>query len=1099
MKLKVHEHPKRIIKRVSKKFFLLFAISLFSAAGFSQTDRAWTPADNNVKASKNTQRLSFPKEFALMRLTPETLRQALQNAPVRNVGTKQSGVIISLPNTDGNLERYEVVEASNFTPEFQAQFPNIRAYAGKGIDDNKAIVRLSVDPGGIQAMIFRTDKRNEFIEQYSEDGSVYAVYNSSRNKGSLPFTCSTEDVKIANSASGNLETNRSNTQELLTFRLALSCNAEYTTYFGGVTQALAAMNASMTRVNGVFENDFAIHMNMIDNTAIIYTNAATDPYTSMGQWNGQLQTTLTNIIGEANYDVGHMFGASGGGGNAGCIGCVCDDGQKGSGITSPADGIPMGDNFDIDYVAHELGHQFGGNHTFSHGVEGSGVNVEPGSGSTIMGYAGITSYDIANHSDDYFVYASIKQVQDNMVGKTCPVRTTITNTPPTSDAGIDYIIPISTPFVLHGAGADTDGDAITYCWEQNDTATTQSGANSPASPTKTGGPNWRSYDPTASPDRYFPPLARVVNNQLTSVFGSITTEAVSSVGRVLNFALTVRDNDAGAGQTNTDLMKVTTVAAAGPFVVNTPNTNISVMAATNYDVTWNVAGTTANGVNAATVDILLSTDGGFTYPFELANNVPNDGLQAVVFPDVPGTTNRVMVKGHNHIFYDISNANFTITTAASTFVLTAVGGNDTQSSCQGTEVIYNFGYDTINGFDDPTTFTVSGQPAGTTVTFTPNPILTPGNVSFNVADTAGATPGHYTMTVTGTSGSEVKTLTLYYDLYATTFPAMALTAPADGAVTQPTTLTLAWDANANATGYEIEISMDPSFSGNVIVGTSDTNSYVLSGLEVATTYYWRVKPINAACSGEFSTPFSFETGLVACEDISSANVPVAISAIGTPTVNSTLVIPTEDGAVISGITVDVNITHTWVRDLTVTLISPSGTQVKLVDRPCTNVALNNIVATFDDAGIALICANNPAVGGTIIPVDALSVFEGQNTAGTWTLRVADQAAQDGGAINSWTLNICTTQALGVAQNELIDFALYPNPSDGNFNVKFRSNSSEEVKVNVHDMRGRQIFGQSYKNNGLFDQNIQLNNASSGIYMVTIENGSSKEVRKIVIE
>lgn len=1082
-----------------KKTFLLFAISLFTAAGFSQTDRAWAPADKSVKASKNTQRLSFPNEFMLMKLTPESLRQTLQSAPVRNVAAKQNGVVVSLPNIDGKLERYQVVEASNFTPEFQAQHPEIRAYAGKGIDDKTAVLRMSVDPSGIQAMVFRTDKRNEFIEQYSEDGSVYAIYNSARNKGSLPFTCSTEDVKIAHSLNANLETNRSNTQELLTFRLALSCNAEYTTYFGGVTQALAAMNATMTRVNGVFENDFAIHMDMIDNTAIIYTNAATDPYTSMGQWNGQLQNTLTTNIGEANYDVGHMFGASGGGGNAGCIGCVCVNGQKGSGITSPADGIPMGDNFDIDYVAHELGHQFGGNHTFSHGVEGSGVNVEPGSGSTIMGYAGITNYDIANHSDDYFVYASIKQVQDNMVGKTCPVRTPIANTPPTANAGVDYIIPISTPFVLHGVGSDTDGDAITYCWEQNDTATTQSGANSPASPTKTGGPNWRSYDPTISPDRYFPPLARVVNNQLTSVFGSITTEAVSSVGRVLNFALTVRDNDVGAGQTNSDFMKVTTVAAAGPFVVNTPNTNISVMAATNYDVTWNVAGTTANGVNAATVDIFLSTDGGLTYPFELANNVPNDGLQAVIFPDVPGTTNRVMVKGHNHIFYDISNANFTITTAASTFLLTAVGGADTQNSCQGTEVIYNFGYDTINGFDDATTFSVTGQPAGTTVTFTPNPILVPGMVSFNVSDTAGAAPGHYTMTVTGTSGSEVKTLTLYYDLYATTFPGMALAAPANGAVTQPTTLTLSWDANANATTYDVELATDAGFTTGVVSGTTDTNSYDISGLEVATTYYWRVLPKNPSCSGTFSAPFSFETGLVACGDIASTNVPLAISAAGTPTVNSTLVIPAAEGAVISEITVDLNITHTWVRDLTVTLISPAGTQVKLVDRPCTNVALNNIVATFDDSGIALICANNPAVGGTIIPVDALSLFDGQNTAGTWTLRVADQAAQDGGTINSWTLNICTTQPLGVAQNELTDFALYPNPNNGDFNVQFKSNNPEDVKINVHDMRGRQIFNQSYKNNGLFDQNIKLSNASSGIYMVTIENGNSKEVRKIVIE
>jgi subtilisin-like proprotein convertase family protein len=1081
-----------------KKTLSLMALAFCMASGYAQTDRAWTSVGNaKVTASKNTQRLSFPTEFKLMRLSPQSIAQVLQNAPQRNVSVHQSGVVISLPNIDGNLERFEMLEASNFTPEFQAQFPNIRAYAGKGIDDKNATVRLSIDPRGIEAMVFRTDKRNEFIESYSEDGSIYAIYNASRNKGSLPFTCSTQDISIAKTLETH-ETDRSNTSELLTFRLALSCNAEYTAYFGGVTQALAAMNATMTRVNGVFEMDFAIHMNMIDNTAIIYTNAATDPYTGMGSWNGQLQATLTSVIGEANYDVGHMFGATGGGGNAGCIGCVCVNNQKGSGITSPADGIPMGDNFDIDYVAHELGHQFGGNHTFSNNVEGSGVNVEPGSGTTIMGYAGITAQDIAAHSDAYFVYASVKQVQDNMVGKTCPIRTPLANTPPVVDAGADYIIPISTPYILTGSATDVDGDTLSYCWEQNDSATSQTGNASQASPTKTGGPNWRSYNPTASPSRYMPPLARVVNNQLTSVFGAITTEAISSVGRVCNFALTVRDRNLEVGQTNSDFMKVTTVAAAGPFVINTPNTAISVMAATNYDVTWNVAGTTANGVNAATVDILLSTDGGFTYPIELADNVPNDGTQSVNFPDIPGTTNRVMVKGHNHIFYDISNTNFTITTAASTFVLTAAGGSDTQSSCQGTEVLYNFGYDVLNGFDDPTNFTVTGQPAGTTVTFTPNPVVSPGSVIFNVADTAGATPGHYTMTVTGTSGSEIKTLTLYYDLYAATFPAMALTTPVNGAVTQPTTLNLEWDANANATLYDVEIATDAAFTTGLMTATVDTNSYEASGLAAATTYYWRVLPKNPSCSGEFSTAFSFETGLISCGDTSSTNVPVAISATGTPTVTSTLVIPSDDGVVIDNIIVDVDITHTWVRDLTVTLISPTGTEVKLVDRPCTNVALNNIQATFDDAGIALICANNPAVGGTIIPVEALSAFNGENTQGTWTLRVADQANQDGGSINGWTITVCSTQELGVAQNELADFSIYPNPNNGNFNIRFMPNSGD-VKINVHDMRGRQIFNQDYRSSGLFNENIQLTNVSSGIYMVTVENGTNKAVRKIVID
>ncbi|RYZ81322.1 MAG: hypothetical protein EOP06_23730, partial [Proteobacteria bacterium] len=403
-------------------FFMLFSFA--SLAGFAQTDRAWSASSaKNVKTAKTVARASFPKDYTLFELNDATIRQALQSAPGRDFSKKQKGVTISLPNVQGQLEHFEVLEASNFEPALQAQYPGIRSYVGKSVEDPSAILRMSVDTKGINTMVIRNGKPAEFMEQYSEDGKIYAVFNSSREKAGLPFTCYTEDVALANSVNvQGRNTNRSSAGELLTFRLAMSVNGEYTQFHGGtVALALAAINTSINRVNGVFERDLSIHLSIIAaSTTVIYTDAATDPYsTNLNSWNSQLQNTLTANIGEANYDVGHMFGASGGGGNAGCIGCVCQPG-KGSGITSPADGIPAGDNFDIDYVAHELGHQFGANHTFSDNVEGTGVNVEPGSGSTIMGYAGITNYDLQAHSDDYFVYASIKQIQDNMVAKTCP-------------------------------------------------------------------------------------------------------------------------------------------------------------------------------------------------------------------------------------------------------------------------------------------------------------------------------------------------------------------------------------------------------------------------------------------------------------------------------------------------------------------------------------------------------------------------------------------------------------------------------------------------------------------------------------------------------
>ncbi len=1088
-----------------KKNLLLTALFLciFSLAQ-SQTEKAWSVvSEKNFTPSKHSQRLSFPTEFKMFRLDLQALRQTLTNAPKR-FGARNNGVIIAMPNAEGALEHFEMFEASNFDDQLQAQFPEIRSYVGRGIEDKRALLRMSADPSGIQTMIFRTDKRNEFMEPYSQDGSVYAVYNSSRNKGRLPFICSTEDVAVANDLQRQAASTgrHSNTSELLTFRLALSCNAEYTTYFGGtVAGSLAAFNATMTRVNGVFEKDFAIHMNIIANTtAVIYTNAATDPYsTNMNLWNNQLQNTLNNVIGNANYDIGHMFGATGGGGNAGCIGCVCVNGQKGSGITSPADGVPMGDNFDIDYVAHEMGHQFGGNHTFSFDVEGSGVNVEPGSGSTIMGYAGITAQDIQAHSDDYFVYASIKQVQDNMVGKSCPVRTPIANLAPVMDAGIDYIIPKTTPFILTGSGTDPNGDAITYCWEENDTATTQSGANSQASATKAGGPNWRSYDPTTSPSRFCPPLARVVANQLTSVFGSIKTEAVSSVGRDLNFVLTGRDNVLGIGQANSDAMKVTVTAAAGPFLVTSPNTAVSWEAGSNQTVTWNVAGTDANGVNAAYVDIFLSTDGGVSFPVLLASQVPNDGSEVVTLPNSPGTTNRIMIKGNHHIFYDLSNTNFTIAAPASTFSVdfSEVEGQQNKTACQGTAVTYTIPYAALNGFSGTTTFSASGQPAGANVSFSPATISADGNVTVTIDNTNGSAAGFYTMTITATSGAISKTVPLYLQLFSSSFANTVLTAPANLAITQNTALTLAWDADANATQYDVEVATDDAFTNIISSGTVNTNSYALSGLQEATSYYWRILPKNGSCAGTFSAASTFQTGMIACDTYDSPDVPVTISDNGPDTVSSILNIPS--GQIISGITLTMDVTHTWINDLSAKLTSPSGTEVQLFLNPCSSDAINDISATFDDAGAVVVCGNNPGISGTVQPVSPLAALIGEDSTGDWILEIDDAYDQDGGSLNSWSLNICSAQPLAVHQNDLLNFAVYPNPNNGSFNVQFTSNTQDDIKINVHDLRGRKIFEQSYPNNGIFNENLQLNGAEAGVYLVTVQNGDHREVKKIVVE
>jgi len=666
---------------------LLFATVMLCGTTLLAQDY-WKPHTDaaRINTDKAIARLAFPTNFKLFDLNFTPLR----NEAFKAVNKATRSTIISLPNADGQIEQFEIVEASNFEPALQARFPEIRAFSGRGITDRYATLKLSLSPQGLQAMVFRTEKENEFVEPYSADHTVYTVFK--KQPKTLPWKCSTPEQRLATDLSSQVNASPArSTGDMKTMRLAQSVTAEYSNYFGAtsasqVSLVLAAVNATLTRCNGVYEKDLAIHLNLISATTnVFYYDPSTDPYSDAttgagGAWNGELQSTLTSVIGAANYDIGHLFGASGGGGNAGCIGCICADDSKGSGFTSPADGIPQGDNFDIDYVVHEVGHQFGANHTFSMTNEGTGVNVEPGSGITIMGYAGITSQDLAPHSIDIYHAASIAQIQSNLSSVTCPVTTSVsgTNATPVANAGSNYTIPISTPFALTGSGTDANaGDVLTYCWEQNDNASSsQTGANSVASATKATGPNWISFAPSTSPVRYFPKMATIlagglISGPLTGGDAGANTEALSSVSRTLHFRLTVRDNapysstaPVSIGQTNFSDMTVTVTNSSGPFSVTSPNTAVSWAGGSSQTITWNVASTTAAPVSCANVKISISTDGGTTFS-TLVASTPNDGSEVVTIPNTPTTTARIKIEAVGNIFFDISNTNFTIGSGSS--------------------------------------------------------------------------------------------------------------------------------------------------------------------------------------------------------------------------------------------------------------------------------------------------------------------------------------------------------------------------------------------------------------------------------------------------
>ena len=936
---------------------------------------------DRITPDKAVARLSFPATYKLYDLNAASLKQQLFTVVD---GRGSHAAVISLPNADGQMEQFEIYEASNFEPALQARFPEIRAFSGRGITDPSASLKLSYSPQGIQTMVIRTDdKPNEYIEPYSQDHTVYAVFRSQGARSALPWKCTTPESAMAEGLNAQVSgiTARSG-GDLKTMRLAQSVTAEYSNYFGATSSAqvslvLAAVNATLTRCNGVYEKDLALHLNLIANTtSVFYYNASTDPYSPAAQlsnWNSQLQSTLTSVIGEANYDIGHLFGATGGGGNAGCIGCVCTNGSKGSGYTSPADGIPQGDNFDIDYVVHEVGHQLGANHTFSHSNEGTGVNKEPGSGITIMGYAGITSQDLAPHSIAYYHQASIAQIQSNLATKTCPVTTSITanNATPVVNAGADYTIPISTPFALTGSATDANaGDVLTYSWEQNDNAgSTQTGASSVASATKATGPNWISFAPTTSPTRLFPKLATIlaglnVSGPLTGGDAGANTEALSSVSRTLNFRLTVRDNapyssvaPVSVGQTQFDDMVVTVTNTSGPFSVTAPNTAVSWAGNSSQTITWAVANTTAAPVSCANVKISISTDGGNTFT-TLVASTPNDGTEVVTIPNTPSTTARVKIEAVGNIFFDISNTNFTITSGSACGApsgLASSGVTTSAATVSWTAVSGANSYDVDYKLNSSATWTNAA--AGATATSVALSGLTSGSLY------------DWRVRANCTSGSSA-----YTQAQFTTQSTVTCNAPtglASSGVTS-SAATVSWTAASGATSYLVEYKANSSATW-LSFGNTTTTSVTISGLAASTLYDWRVTTI---CSGGNSTPAQAQFTTAAAPGCGTAFEPnetqAAAAAISTGVANSAAITTSTDNDYFK-------ITTTATSNITYSLVGPSGVDF---DMQILNSAGTVIGSGTSASATETVSLTNQAAGTYTIRIFG---YNGANSASCYTI------------------------------------------------------------------------------------------------------------------
>lgn len=684
------------LKTFAMKRKLLTLLSIFTALHSFSQKNFWKHLSEYQAIKMNNGRQLFdangfvPSVYTLFQLNEAAISSLIKQAPMEGRDAlQQSKTIIPIPVGDGKIEMFRIVEAPVMMPKLQAKYPDIHSYAGQSIDNPANTIRFDITPLGMHATIGHAEGKKIYINPVNHEAGIYLVNERNVNdKAPGTFICSTDgsilkDTKIlANKTTfiGNADDGK-----LHTYRLALCVTGKWSqaimtgtevTTQDSINTVMSAITAYLVRANEVYERDLAIRLLFVDNEdALIFLNPNTDPFTT--NLNSQCQSTCDKNIGDAGYDVGHVIDKGSNNGNAGCINCVCKTGSKGSGMTQYSNvSTPLlVDYFIIDYWTHEMGHQVGGNHTFTNSNEGTNAQIEPGSGSTIMGYAGITgSTDVQPHSDDYFSCANIAQIsnsyKDIAQGGKCAVFVNTNNKVPRVNGGYDHIIPKSTPFVLVAKSYDGNAaDVLTYCWEQIDVRET--GGNTFPKTTSTKGPVFRSLNYTQSKRRYFPDLNTVLTGALSSKW-----EAVPSVARDLNFRVTVRDNHAGGGNNSSDDVLIQVTDIAGPFAVSYPNTAITKKAGDTLRVKWDVANTNNSPVNCKKVRIFLSTNGGQDFTVLLANAVPNNGSAVVTLPANKVTnTARIAVMSMANVFFDVSNADFIIKPASPTASGIITSGN----------------------------------------------------------------------------------------------------------------------------------------------------------------------------------------------------------------------------------------------------------------------------------------------------------------------------------------------------------------------------------------------------------------------------------------
>ncbi|MDT8451818.1 MAG: M12 family metallo-peptidase [Gammaproteobacteria bacterium] len=600
----------------------------------------------------------------------DQLKTALANAetlPTGQLAKSPATVQFDLPMPDGDLQTFNVYESSVMAAELAARYPQIKTYKAIAVSDAGIRGVLNLGPNGFRGYLF-TPGGEVFIDPVPDsDQQYYSYYKHNYvSTASREFSCGVKTESDTQSPVEEFKTTelvtaaRTSTGDKISYRIAVAATGEYSQKVGGgiVANTLAEINTAISRINEIYERDLAIKLILVDNNdRIIYTDASGDPYnapTNASLLLEENQTNLDKVLGSSAYDIGHVLSTSGGG-LAG-LGVACRPDYKARGASGDTD--PSRDPFYIDILAHEIGHQLGANHSFNGTTESCANNrnaataFEPGSGSTIMAYAGICGVeDVRQNSDVTFHAGSIAEIVNYTrigLGKSCADPITGSNAP-LANAGLDYAIPGGTAFVLTGSATDPENDLMTFQWDQMDTGD--------ATDDTTYGTDlgnnalFRSFKPVATPVRIFPQLTTQLSNTPDKA------ETLPIENRILNFRFTARDGNGGVDE---DDMQIAVNANTGPFKVLQPNTSVTLNSAQLQSIQWNAACSEQLPVSCANVDILLSTDGGTIFSSLVGGTTFNDGVEIVSLPNSITNNARIKIACTNNIFFDISDVDFAI-------------------------------------------------------------------------------------------------------------------------------------------------------------------------------------------------------------------------------------------------------------------------------------------------------------------------------------------------------------------------------------------------------------------------------------------------------